>query len=89
MIEEFKTFLAAVDPADPRLIIRWVDEMRPIPELPSGYTVKQVVMLTVTARVDGAAVQKTFVGLKRTDVNPVLAGRPFIVTLLSGNKHRT
>ncbi len=89
MIDEFAAFLTTVDPDDPRLIIRWIDEMSPVVELPSGYTVKRVVSLTVTARVNGGAVQKTFEGLKRTDVNPLLAGRRFRVTFISGNKHRT
>lgn len=87
-LEEFQAFLETVDPADGRLIVRWVDEMRPVPEAAGGFTVKQVVQLTVTARVDGGPAQKTFEGLRKEDISPVLAGQRFKLTLRSGNTNR-
>jgi hypothetical protein len=87
-LKEFEEFLATIDPDDPRLIARWVDEMRPVPEAAGGYTVKQVVSLTVTARVRGGHVQREFPDLKKEDIQPLLVGQRYVVTFLSGNKNR-
>lgn len=84
----FQEFLAEIDANDPRLIVRWVDEMRPVPEAAGGYTVKQVVSLTVTARVEGGHVQREFPDLKKEDIQPLLVGQRYVVTFLSGNKNR-
>lgn len=84
----FQEFLTTIDPNDPRLIIRWVDEMRPVPEAAGGYTVKQVVSLTVTARVTGGHVQREFEDLKKEDIQPLFVGQPYVVTFMPGNKNR-
>lgn len=59
--EELNELLDQVAKSErPRVVVRWVDEQRPIPEQEAGITIKRVTNVTVTTSIDGEAVRREF-----------------------------
>ena len=73
MEDELRALLERVDPETPRVVVRWADEQRIMPEPESAYTVHRVVYATITARVDGAPVQQTIEGLELDVIKRIVA----------------
>ena len=72
-----------------RMIVRWVDESRPVPaEEGSGFAVRRVTRVTITAKLDGEAVQETFEGVTRPQVAVAVGTRPLDVHYISDNLNR-
>jgi hypothetical protein len=44
----------------PRVVVRWIDEQRPLPEEEGGFTITRVTQITVTTSIDGEAIRETF-----------------------------
>ena len=52
-IAQLEALLDRIDPDTPRVVVRWVDETRIVPEGESGFTVGPVMYATFTLRIDG------------------------------------
>jgi hypothetical protein len=44
----------------PRVVVRWVDEQRPLPEDGGGITIRRVTEIIVTTSIDGDAIRESF-----------------------------
>jgi hypothetical protein len=98
-LDQVKTFLDKLDEAHrdqanrdqigaARLIVRWTDETRAVPEDESGYTVKRVARATLTARLGGEVVQETFQDVGYEELRDVVAMYPFETLYRSDNVTR-
>ena len=60
---------------DARVVLRWIDECRPVPNETGGYTVANVKSITLTGMVAGSLRREIFVGLGRAEFRQFAAGR--------------
>lgn len=88
MEDEFTAFLDKISPDDPRIIVRWVHEMRAIGNPDGGVTVGPIIHIIATARGADGAMQQTFEGMTRDEATRLMANRGLKVTLVNGNNHR-
>lgn len=59
--DELKQLLDEVEASDrPRVVVRWIDEQRPIPEEEGGITIKRITKIIVTTSIAGSAVRREF-----------------------------
>lgn len=71
-----------------RLIVRWTDETRAVPEDESGYTVKRVAEATLTAKLGDEVVQETFEDVGYDELRDMVAMYPFQTLYRSDNVTR-
>lgn len=83
--EAFLTLLRSVDPARPRVVVRYIDETRIVPEGEGGYTVGPVKSVTVTSFHDGTPRQTMFPGMAIARARQLLATLPLDVLYRSDN----
>ena len=60
-----------------RLVVRWIDETRPVEQGESGYTVEPVRRAVLTAQVEGEAEQRTFEGIEYEELRTIVDPYPF------------
>ena len=60
-----------------RLVVRWIDETRPVEEGESGYTVRPVRRAVLTAKIDGEAEQRQFEGIEYEELRTTIDPYPF------------
>jgi hypothetical protein len=88
-IDDVKELLDRLDAAGAkRLIVRWTDETRAVPEHESGYTVKRVAEATLTAKLGEDVVQETFEDVGYDELRDVVAMYPFETLYRSDNVTR-
>ena len=58
-----------------RVVLRWIDECRPVPNETGGYTVANVQSVTLTGMVAGSMRRETFDGLGRAELRQFARGR--------------
>lgn len=88
-LEELEVFLDELDAARvERVVVRWVDETRPIAEGDSGVTVGRVTSVTVTAAVDGEVARRSFEGIGHDELRRLVDSYPFEVLYRSDNLTR-
>ncbi len=88
-IDKLESFLDELDAAGvERLVVRWIDETRPVPENESGYTVGRVTRVTFTAQRDGEVVRQTFEGVGYDELRQMVARYPFETLYRSDNVTR-
>lgn len=88
-LDKLEALLDELDQAGvERLVVRWIDETRPIPEDESGYTVGRVTRATLTARKDDGVVQKTVEGIGYEELRQTVARYPFETLFRSDNLTR-
>lgn len=80
--DDLRDYAAHLESKDvDRVVIRWIDEVRPVEateeEGGEGFTVKEVVRVTLKAGIDGEMVEKTFEGLKYRQARSILAEYDF------------
>ena len=68
-----------------RLVVRWVDESRPVMRGESGVEVTHVKRATFTAKVDGEAEQTAFEGIAFDELKLLVDTYPFEVLYRSDN----
>jgi hypothetical protein len=71
-----------------RLVVRWIDESRPILHGESGVEVAHVKRATFTAKVDGEAEQTEIEGVPYDELKRVVDTYPFEVLYRSDNVAR-
>lgn len=71
-----------------RLVVRWIDESRPIMRGESGVEVAHVKRSVLTAGVGGTAEQTIFEGLSFDEIRRVVDSYPFQVLYRSDNVAR-
>lgn len=88
-IERLEAFLEELDEAlVDRVVVRWIDETRPVEEGESGYTVRPVSRATLTARVDDEVVRRTFDEIGYDDLRRLVDRYPFETLYRSDNVTR-
>lgn len=80
-----RALLQSIDPARPRVVVRFIDETRIVSEGESGYTVGPVSSVTITSFHDGAPRQTTFEGFEIARARQILASFPLDVLYRSDN----
>lgn len=85
MLASLRALLDTLDPARPRVVVRYIDETRITSEGESGYTVQPVARVIVTSFHDGSPRQTTFDGLTIHEARRVLAQYPLDVLYRSDN----
>ena len=87
--DELKTHLDRLeDHGVERLVVRWIDESRPIMRGESGVEVAHVQRAILTARVDGEADRTEFEGIPYDDLKLTIDTYPFDVLYRSDNVGR-
>jgi hypothetical protein len=88
-LERLEDFLEELlDEGAERLVVRWVDETRPVPEDESGFTVKRVIRATLTARMGDEVVQRDFDDIAYKELRQTVAMYPFQTLYRSDNLTR-
>jgi hypothetical protein len=88
-LDRVKKLLDQLDDAGAeRLIVRWIDETRAVPEHDSGYTVKRVAEVTLTAKLGDEVIQETFEDVGYDELRDVVAMYPFQTLYRSDNVTR-
>lgn len=85
MSAALRALLDSIDPARPRVVVRFIDETRITSEGESGFTVQPVERVTITSFHDGAPRQTTFEGFPIREARRVLAQYPIDVLYRSDN----
>jgi hypothetical protein len=83
--DAFCALLRSIDPARPRVVVRFIDETRIVSEGESGYTVGPVSSVMITSFHDGAPRQTTFEGFAIRRARQILATFPLDVLYRSDN----
>ncbi len=69
-LHTFLTRVAAQD--DPRVVVRWTDESRIMPNPEGGFTVGRFARVVLTARLDGKPEQLTVDGLSLVELQEAI-----------------
>jgi hypothetical protein len=87
--DDLKAYLDRLqDEGVDRLVVRWVDESRPIMHGESGVEVAHVQKATFTAKVGGEAEQTEFEGLAYDEMKRIVDTYPFQTLFRSDNVAR-
>ena len=88
LADEFRSFCDQLEQKGAeRVVIRWIDEKRPIQQEGEGVTVGQVTRVTLKTAVDGEMVERSFEGLDYHQARGILSDYPF--TVLDRNDNLT
>ena len=82
---ELRALLEAIDRERPRVVVRFIDETRIVPQGESGYTVGPVTSITLTASHRGEASQTTIQGLSLQRAKRIIAEYPVEALYRSDN----
>lgn len=84
-IQQLEALLDRIDPTTPRVVVRWVDETRIVPEGESGFTVGPVMYATLTLRIDGEVGQHRIDDISLKEIKKTIGKRPLQVLYRSDN----
>jgi hypothetical protein len=84
-IAQLEALLDRIDPDTPRVVVRWVDETRIVPEGESGFTVGPVMYATFTLRIDGEVGQHRIDDISLQQIKKTIGKRPLQVLYRSDN----
>ncbi|MFW5966829.1 MAG: hypothetical protein ACOCV2_04885 [Persicimonas sp.] len=88
-IARLTDFLDRLDEAGcEKVVVRWVDETRPVEHDESGYTVRRVARATLTAAIDEEVERETFEEIAYEELRELLARYPFETMFRSDNVTR-
>lgn len=86
VLAQVQRFIDRIDPARPRLVIRYVDETRIQPHGAQGFQVAPVSWVILTAMMtDGSPAQERFEGITVSTLRHVLARSPLEIIYRSDN----
>ena len=88
-IDTIEAFLNEVEKEfGARLVVRWIDEVRPVENSTGGYTVTNVQRLTLTGRINGEVRRQTFEDCGREEFSQLARGRNIELIMRSDNVGR-
>ena len=86
-LDRLEALLASIDPEENRVVVRWAEESRVLPdsEDPRAFAVGPVAYVILTAKVDGTLVQERFDGVSIAQVRHLMGRYPLQPLFRSDN----
>lgn len=87
-LDELESFCDELEDSEAdRVVVRWIDEQRPVQE-EGGVTIRSVTEVTIKGAVDGEVVSKTYEEVPYAEIKALLAPYDFEVLYRSDNLTR-